>query len=315
MLRLGSLGFVLLLATTLSAPARAAKRPPPAVGRWNLAMTTPDGSTFPSWLELTFDTKTGALDGRFTGRVGRTRPLDKVEWTKQNELVFAVNDPLTSTPRTYRAKIRFGMLEGTAEATGEPTFTLLGARPPKFLSRRRVAWGKPVALISRGLIGWRLRDAQHGTCWKENAGVLESKPTCVNIVSDGRYQDFKLHVELKLAPGGATGIYLRGRYEVQMVDDAGKPPTDESSGAIYGLLAPSKNAAKKADEWQTLDVTLVGRRVTVVLNDQVVIDDQEIDGPTGGALDSDEQIPGSVMLEAERGALSFRNLVVTPALW
>jgi hypothetical protein len=178
-----------------------------------------------------------------------------------------------------------------------------------------VAWGKPVTLISRGLIGWRLRDAQHGACWKENAGVLESKPTCVNIVSDGRYQDFKLHVELKLNPGGATGVFLRGRYEVQISDDAGKPPSPESSGAVYGLLAPSKNAAKKAGEWQTLDVTLVGRRVTVVLNDQMVIEDQEIDGPTGGALDSDEQIPGSVMLEAERGALAFRNLVVTPALW
>jgi len=315
MLRLAPLGLIVVLTSLVTSQAAAAKRPPPPVGRWNLAMTAPDGSTFPSWVELTFDTKTGALGGRFTGRVGRTRPLERAEWTKKQELVFAVADPLTTTSRTYRAKIRFGMLEGTAEATGEPTYAMLGARPPKFSPRRRVAWGKPVALISRGLIGWRLRDAQHGTCWKENAGVLESKPTCANIVSDGRYQDFKLHVELKLNQGGATGVFLRGRYEVQIVDDAGKPPTDEGSGAVYGLIAPGKNAAKKAGEWQTLDVTLVGRRVTVVLNGQLVIEDQEIDGPTGGALDSDEQIPGSVMLEAERGALAFRNLVVTPALW
>ncbi len=62
-------------------------------------------------------------------------------------------------------------------------------------------------------------------------------------------------------------------------------------------------------------MTLVGRRVTVVLNGETVIDQQEIIGPTGGAIDSEEAVPGSVMLEAEKGPLAFRNLVVTPALW
>jgi hypothetical protein len=136
MFRLAPLGLLVVLTSLLWSPfsslAAAAKRPPPAVGRWNLAMTAPDGSTFPSWLELTFDTKSGELGGRFTGKVGRTRPLEKAAWSKKNELTFVVADPLTTTSRTYRAKIRFGMLEGTAEASGEPTFTLLGARPPKF---------------------------------------------------------------------------------------------------------------------------------------------------------------------------------------
>ena len=100
--------------------------------------------------------------------------------------------------------------------------------------------------------------------------MLESRPACVDIVSDGRYQDFKLHLEYKLAPGGATGVFLRGRYQVQLADDIGKPPSDESSGAIFGLLAPRENAAGKAGQWQILDVTLVGRRVTVVLNGQLV---------------------------------------------
>jgi hypothetical protein len=169
--------------------------------------------------------------------------------------------------------------------------------------------------VSRGLLGWRLRDSRHGACWREVGGVLESRATCTDIVSDGRYQDFKLHLEVKLAKGGATGVFLRGRYQVQVADDAGQPPTDETSGAVYGLLAPTTNAAKPAGEWQELDVTLVGRRVTVVLNGTVVIDAQEIGGPTGGALDSEEAVPGPIMLEAEKGVLAFRNLVVTPASW
>jgi hypothetical protein len=289
-------------------------------------MTGADSSTFPSWLELTFDTKTGVLSGRLCGRQGRPRQLVKAEW-KKNELTLVEAPPpppvaagkeappAPPPPRTYKAKVRFGNLEGTAEAAGEPTWTLFGTRPPKFHERGRVAWGKPVPLVSRGLIGWRLRDNRHGTCWKETAGVLESRPDCVDIVSDGRYQDFKLHLEVKLAPGGATGVFLRGRYQVQLADDAGKAPTDETSGAIFGMLSPRKNAAGKPDEWQTLDVTLVGRRVTVMLNGQLAIDNQEILGPTGGAIDSDEAIPGSILLEAEKGPLAFRNLVVTPALW
>ena len=327
-------GLILLaslsvLAGTLTDPlfareALAAKRPPPVVGRWNLTMTAPDGSTFPSWLELTFDTKSGDFGGRLVGRTGRPRSIEHAEW-KKNELSFSVPPvvpaaPAASAPpappgRTYRAKVRFGMLEGTAEAAGEPTYTFLAARPPKFANRGRLTWGKPVPLLSRGLIGWRLRDSRHGTCWKENAGVLESKPVCADIISDGRYQDFKLHLEVKLPKGGATGVFLRGRYEVQLADDAGKPPSDESSGAIFGFTAPRINAALAAGEWQTLDATLIGRKVTVVLNGQTVLDNQEIIGPTGDAIDSDEQIPGSIMLEAEKGPLAFRNLVVTPASW
>ncbi|HEY0709227.1 MAG TPA: DUF1080 domain-containing protein, partial [Polyangia bacterium] len=302
--RLASLGFVLLLGTVnvtvvasgVSPASAASKRPPPVVGRWNLTVTAPDGSTFPTWLEISFDDKSGALGGRLCGRVGKALPLERAEW-KRNELVFVTSPGGMGAPRTYRAKVRFGMLQGAAEAPGEPLWTLMGARAPKLMDRKRVAWAKPVTLVSRGLLGWRLRDSRHGACWRETAGVLESRATCTDIVSDGRYQDFKLHLEVKLAKGGATGVFLRGRYQVQVADDAGQPVSDESSGAIYGLIAPRENAAKPAGEWQTLDVTLVGRRVTVVLNGKTVVDAQEIPGPTGGALDSEEAVPGPVMLE------------------
>jgi hypothetical protein len=318
--KLARLGLVLaavsVLLPVLPRPVAAKKRPPPVVGRWNLNVTGPDGASFPSWLELTHDDKTGKLGGRLCGRTGRAHPLLKVEW-KKNEVTFIGRPEEGSTggERTYRAKIRFGMLDGAASAAAGPSWTFLGARPPKFPNRGRVPWGKPVTLISKGLLGWRLRGNGRGACWKETGGVISNKAPCVDIISDGRYQDFKLHLEHKLEPGSRTGVYLRGRYEVQLVDDAGKPPTEDGTGAVHGLVVPIRNAARSGNEWQRLDITLVGRRVTVVLNGEKVIDNQEIAGPTGGAIDSEEAVPGPVMLQSEHGQVAFRNIVVTPALW
>jgi hypothetical protein len=318
--KLARLGLVLaavsVLLPVLPRPVAAKKRPPPVVGRWNLNVTGPDGASFPSWLELTHDDKTGKLGGRLCGRTGRAHPLLKVEW-KKNEVTFIGRPEEGSTggERTYRAKIRFGMLDGAASAAAGPSWTFLVARPPKFPNRGRVPWGKPVTLISKGLLGWRLRGNGRGACWKETGGVISNKAPCVDIISDGRYQDFKLHLEHKLEPGSRTGVYLRGRYEVQLVDDAGKPPTEDGTGAVHGLVVPIRNAARSGNEWQRLDITLVGRRVTVVLNGEKVIDNQEIAGPTGGAIDSEEAVPGPVMLQSEHGQVAFRNIVVTPALW
>jgi hypothetical protein len=297
------------------AEAASRRRPPPVVGRWNLTVTDAEGRSFPSWLELTFDDQ-GALGGRLVRRKGRPVPLTKVEW-KKNELTFVDVETEGAAPveRTYRAKMRYGMLDGTATVTPGSAWTFLGNRSNHFRERGRVPWGKPVALVSKGLLGWRLRANKKGACWKESAGIISNRPGCVNIISDGRYQDFKLHAEVKLDPGAATGVFLRGRYEVQLADDAGKAVHDATSGAIHGHLVPRRNAAKPPGVWQTLDVTLVGRKVTVVLNGDKVIDGQEIPGPTGGALDSEESVPGPVMLESERGTVAFRNLVVTPALW
>jgi len=84
-------------------------------------------------------------------------------------------------------------------------------------------------------------------------------------------------------------------------------------GSVYGFLSPSEIANKKADEWQSYDITLIGRMVTVVLNGKTVICNQEIPGITGGALDSDEGAPGPLMLQGDHGVIEYRNIVLTPA--
>jgi hypothetical protein len=145
------------------------------------------------------------------------------------------------------------------------------------------------------------------------AGVLTNTQRGANLVTDGTYGDFKLHLEFRYPPSGNSGVYLRGRYEAQIEDSTGRETSTGGLGAIYGFLIPNENAAKGAGEWQTYDITLIGRIVTVVLNGHQVICRVNIPGITGGALDSDEEKPGPIMLQGDHGPVEYRNIVLTMA--
>jgi hypothetical protein len=134
-----------------------------------------------------------------------------------------------------------------------------------------------------------------------------------NLVTTAKFTDFKLHVEVNCPQSGNSGIYLRGRYEVQVEDSDDPEPLSVHLGGIYGFLVPNENVSKGPDAWQAFDITLVGRRVTVVLNGKTIICDQTIPGITGGALDSDEGAPGPIYLQGDHGPVQYRNLVLTPA--
>ncbi len=149
--------------------------------------------------------------------------------------------------------------------------------------------------------------------WKAVNGVLTSPKTGSNIVTDDVFNDFKLHVEFRIPKGSNSGVYLRGRYELQISDSKGLDPARGEMGAIYGFITPSEMMAKGAGEWQSYDVTLVGRMITVVANGTMVICNREIPGITGGALDSNEGAPGPLLIQGDHGAVEFRNIVLTPA--
>jgi hypothetical protein len=108
-------------------------------------------------------------------------------------------------------------------------------------------------------------------------------------------------------------VYLRGRYEVQIEDDSSKEPPSHHMGGIYGFLAPEPELPKKPGEWQSFDITLIGRTVTVAQNGRTIIDRREIPGITGGAIDSHEDLTGPIFLQGDHGSLSFRNIVIVPA--
>ena len=126
--------------------------------------------------------------------------------------------------------------------------------------------------------------------------------------------DFKIEAEYKLEKASNSGIYLRGRYELQVLDDFTQNAAEPFLGhmAIYGRTAPSAKASKPAGEWQSMSAVLVGNRVTLTLNGQRLHDNQVIEGITGGALDADELSPGPILIQGDHSKVWFRKVIVTP---
>jgi len=149
--------------------------------------------------------------------------------------------------------------------------------------------------------------------WIVEDGVLKSPHSGANLVTDQTFTNFKLHIEFRYPKESNSGVYLRGRYEVQVEDEEDISPAKDKLGAVYGFIEPSEKAGKSAGEWQTYDITLVGRMVTVMLNGKTVICNREIPGITGGAINSREGEPGPLLIQGDHGPIEYKNIVITPA--
>ena len=213
--------------------------------------------------------------------------------------------------------------DGHGEDRSEFTGKRLPPMPPA-PDLGKVKFGEPIQLFnSRNLDGWRLTDANADDGWGVRDGVLfnevkqaEGKPQkhFGNLRTVGEFQDFSLHAETRLAKDGNSGIYLRGIYEVQVYDSFGKPLDSHNMGALYSRITPTASAEKPAGEWQTLDITLVDRHVTVVLNGKTIITNQPVLGPTGGALWSEVDRLGPIYLQGDHTGIEYRNLVLRPVV-
>jgi hypothetical protein len=187
-----------------------------------------------------------------------------------------------------------------------------GSRAPSLVRKSEPVWDKSITLFNgKDLTGWKALGPKNQ--WVAENGVLKSPASGANLCTEQKFNDFKLHIEFRLPPHSNSGVYLRGRYEVQVEDSYGKPAYNIYLGGIYGFIDPLFQAAKPSGEWQTYDITLVGRKVSVTLNGQKIIVDQNIPGITGGAMDSDEAAPGPIMMQGDHGPVEYRNIVLTPA--
>jgi hypothetical protein len=282
------------------------------VGRWDLTVQGPDGA-YPSWLEVRRSGRT--LVGSFVGQVGSARPVSRVEF-EGGKVRFAVPPQYEQRKDDLRFEgaLNDDTLRGTTtDEKGRP-LTWTGRRAPSLKREKAPEWGEPVELFNgKDLAGWRPRTPAKKNGWVAKDGLLVNATPGNDLVTEKKFSDFKLHAEFRYPKGSNSGVYLRGRYEVQIEDNFGREPECHIIGSVYGFLTPSVNAAKQAGEWQTLDVTLVGRVVTVLLNGERVIDRQAIPGITGGALDSDEGAPGPIMVQGDHGPVEFRKLTLTPA--
>jgi hypothetical protein len=173
--------------------------------------------------------------------------------------------------------------------------------------------GEPVELFNgKDLSGWAPMIQNRALGWKVQNGILTNEPAANNLVSTRKFWNFRLHAEYRLVEGSNSGIGLRGRYEVQLLNDYGAPPNSHGNGAVYSRILPSVNASKPAGEWQTLDVTLIGRDVTVILNGTKTIDKAVIEGLTAIANDPHEGQPGSITVQGDHRKVELRKLTLTP---
>ena len=308
---------VLTLVSLAAAVALAQQPAPgfadPVLGRWDLTVEGADGA-YPSWLEVMLRKET-ELMGRFVGRFGSNRHVAEITYNAGDLFVrIPVQYERNKSDLILKGRLTGDRLEGTTEDENGRTLKWTGVRAPG-QSRVLPKWGQPVELFNgKDLSGWKLRGTDRGTCWSVADGAMTNTPPCVDIITDRTFGDFKLHASFNIVPKSNSGIYLRGRYEVQIQDDAGRAMDSLRMGGVYGFLRPATNASGQPGAWQTFDVTLTGLRVTVVLNGSTIIHDAEIPGITGGALDSNEDKPGPIMLQGDHGKISFRKIVVTPSL-
>lgn len=280
-------------------------------GRWDMTIDV-DGKPLPSWLEVRHS-GIQTLVGRFVGAGGSARPISKVNF-KDGKMSFSI--PPQWEPETndllFEGTLQGENLTGTMVASNGKKYNWTAVRAPLLKRQGEPVWGEPVSLFNgKDLSGWHALGEKNQ--WVVEDGILRSPKSGSNLASDAKFNDFKLHIEFRYPKGSNSGVYLRGRYEVQIMDSKGMEPEVGLLGAVYGFIQPSEMVAKDPGEWQSYDITLVGRMVTVVGNGKTIICNQEIPGITGGALDSKEGEPGPLYFQGDHGPVEYRNIVITPA--
>lgn len=317
----------------LCAPAVADKED--YIGRW--ALTIPGGAA--GWLGVTQER--GYLDAHILWGGGSVVPteavwmdganlnvlrLHQIERRNQNkEVVRTHHFPELIIATVEGDSLNLVRIKPRASGNGVDQWEFTGKRipplPPKpDLSEAK--YGEPIELFNgRDLEGWTLTNPNQTNGWYAEDGVLINDPKQIegephksfgNLRTLEEFEDFNLQLEVNVPPNGNSGVYLRGIYEVQVLDSYGKPRDPHHMGGVYSRIAPSETAEKPAGQWQTMDITLMDRHITVVLNGATIIDNEPLLGCTGGALWSDEFRPGPIYLQGDHTGVKYRNLVLRP---
>ena len=275
-------------------------------GRWDFTVTT-DTATYPQWMEVG-----DALKIRIQPRGGAVRPPESAK-IAGSHLMITVSAAQNNRPEiTWDLEASGDKLSGTQKSGDKVTAKLAAVRAPELKRAAPKGWTAPEPLFNgKDLTGWEPIGDAAQSHWVAKDGALLNESRGPNIKTTRTFDDFKLHIEFNCPDEGNSGIYLRGRYEIQVGSEGGKQPTHEM-GAVYGYVPASVTMPLNSGTWQTFDITLVGRTVTVVRNGTTIQDAVEIPGITGGALDSNEAEPGPLFLQGDHtGGMMYRNITVS----
>ncbi len=323
-----NLVFVLIAFSVFVSQAQNSKNE--FYGMWTLDI---DGGSV-GWLNVNEDK--GYLDAELLWIGGSVVPVSNVyfvdektlEVTRTRENTKADNRKhiITQTFRFERKgeKVTGVMTEPSRDGKMVNTLGFKGWKLPLPLEApdlKAVKYGEPIKLFNgKDLAGWRLINPKQANGFKVVDGVLVNDPVNEegervnfgNLRTDDEFGDFKLTLEVNVPEHSNSGIYLRGMYEVQVVDSYGRDLDSHNMGAVYSRITPTVAAEKKGGSWQTMEMILCERHITVVLNGKKIIDNQAVYGPTGGAMQADVFQPGPIYLQGDHGKVSYRNIVLTP---
>jgi len=299
--------FILGAALTGCALAHADTNP--FLGRWDFDVKTPSG-VGANWLGV-YD-KDGKLEVWFQPTGGHVHPVDDVKLSGSH-LTLVVSPASGTHPATTWDLDAAGNKLTGVQKTGEKTMDLAGVRAPDLKSAPVTKWSKPESLFDgKDLKGWEPIGDPSKSHWVVKDGDLVNEEHGDNLRSVRKFENFKLHFEVNCPDTANSGFYLRGRYEVQLEYEKAKEPMERSMGSIYGRIPPSIELPRMVGQWETFDITLVGRMVTIVRDGKTIIDNKEIEGITGGAMNADEGEPGPFYIQGDHtGGLKFRNITVS----
>jgi len=232
--------------------------------------------------------------------------------------------------------VEVGMMEGRLDGKihryfpdgKEESETFTGKKIPPMREEApdlfEVKFGEPVSLFNgKDLTGWIPHETDKIMGWRVEDGLLvNATPKTdfsatgdhANLKTEAVFDDFRLELEFLIGSDRNSGIYLKGTYEAQVVDRDSRMQGLQGVGAIFGLIPPSENAGKVGGEWQSYDITLVDRHITVVLNGVKVIDNQPVEMPTAGAINTDPAAPGPIYLQGDHTSVAYRNIILTPVI-
>ena len=163
--------------------------------------------------------------------------------------------------------------------------------------------------------GWHLRNPAGHNSWTVENGILKNTVNKgehgTDLVTDQKFQNFTVKYEYLVPDNSNSGFYLRGRHEIQILGDYASGVTSlGGNGALYSFKAADKFVSKPGDQWQTAEATIIGDKITVVLNGVKIHDNVECRKGTGGQLDNNVDQPGPIFLQGDHGTVWFRNLQI-----
>jgi len=326
--------LALLSGTLLSfvSASHAESVPKELLGFWTLQLESGE----PAWMSV------AESDGRAVVRmrvyIGPDGPFEVKEIT-DGQIKFSLKPKRKEkgskvfTTRDVEVGLKDGKLAGviihTPNDGGETKRVAFTGKPVPAMPKpapdlSKVRFGHPISLFNgKDLSGWRPHESDKINGWSVEDGMLVNNTTKTDFSPTGAYanlrtvaehEDFWLHIEFLVEKDRNSGIYLRGMYEAQVVDRDSKMQGLQGVGAIFGKIAPTSQAGHPGGKWQTYDLTLVDRHITVVLNGVKVIDNQPIDSPTAGAIYTDPSAPGPIYLQGDHTAVKYKNIYLAPVV-